>query len=415
MQPPRIAPGDAANVVHIGRQPVYDAGSHVVGYELLFRDVPGAMEASRRNAYATSRVIVNAFTEFGIRELVGDRICFINLTQDFLTGALQIPFEPGQAVLEVLETVEVTDEVLAGVADLVDQGYPIALDDFVWGMGHERLLGLASYVKLDMLETDPAQVREAVGRCRQYPGLCLVAERLETDEHVALAKGMGFDLFQGYALGRPQVVTMVSLSPSRLRRIELLGALTDDAAIDRIVTIVTSDPALSFRVLRATNSAAAGLPRRVSSVHGAVMMLGTVRIRQWVALMLVSDIAEASEEQLAAAMTRARLCQTLGERLDISGESAFTVGLLAGVAELISEPVAELAKRMPLTDEVHDALVHHKGRLGEVLAMVQAYEASDLAALQGAPVSSTELAYAYLAAVGWSMRTISGVIGAAAS
>jgi len=417
VQPPAIAPGDATHVVHIGRQPVYDPGGHVVGYELLFRDSPGAMEASRRNAYATSRVIVNAFTEFGIRELVGDRLCFINLTPDFLTGQLQIPFEPGQAVLEVLETVDVDDAVVAGVTELVEQGYPIALDDFAFGMGtgHERLLPLASYVKLDMLGADVAAVREAVGRCRSYPGLCLVAERLETQEHVTVARQLGFDLFQGYALGRPQVMSMVSLSPSRMRRVELLGALTNEAGIDRIISIVTSDPALSFRVLRATNSAAAGLPRRVSSVHGAVMMLGTVRIRQWVALMLVSDIADASEEQLSAAMTRARLCQTLAERLDLSGEAAFTVGLLAGVAELISEPVSDLAERLPLTDEVSEALVHHRGPLGEVLAMVQAYESSDVAALQGSPVSSTELAYAYLAAVGWSMRTVSGVMGAAAA
>jgi c-di-GMP-related signal transduction protein len=57
-------------------------------------------------------------------------------------------------VLEVLETVRITDEVVDGITTLVNGGYRIALDDFVRGSGHERLFGLASYVKLDLLDGD---------------------------------------------------------------------------------------------------------------------------------------------------------------------------------------------------------------------------------------------------------------------
>ena len=105
-------------MVHIGRQAVYDRAGEVVGYELLFRGSADAFEASRRGAHATSQVIVNAFTEFGLEQLVGELPCFVNLTRDFLVGDLPVPFDPGLAVLEVLETVEVDDEVVVGVAAL---------------------------------------------------------------------------------------------------------------------------------------------------------------------------------------------------------------------------------------------------------------------------------------------------------
>jgi c-di-GMP-related signal transduction protein len=405
--------GTATQLVHIGRQPLYDWTGAVAGYELLFRGAATDIEASRRSAYATSQVIVNAFTEFGLEQLVGGRQCFINLTRDFLVGDLPVPFDPHHAVLEILETVEIDDQVLAGVAELVEQGYQIALDDFVFGLGHERLLSLATYVKLDMLVREPDEMAEAVAQVREYPNVKLVAERVETEEHVLLAQQLGFDLLQGYALGRPQVVSAISLSPSRLRRLELLAALTaEDVTIEKVVTTITTDPALSFRVLRATNSAAAGLPRKVASVRDAVVLLGLTKIRQWVALMLVSDIAEtASEEQLTATMMRARLCQTVAERLGVAGDAAFTVGLLAGVAELIGEPLDEMVTRLPLTVEVTDALIDGRGRLGQVLAIVRAYEATDEAALAGAAVSSPDLARAYLAAVGWSMRTVEGALG----
>jgi c-di-GMP-related signal transduction protein len=402
-----------AQTVHVGRQPIYDRAGDVVGYELLFRGASVDLSASRRNAYATSQVIVNAFTEFGLRELVGEHTCFINLTREFIVGELAVPFEPEQVVLEILETVEIDDDVVAGVTALAERGYPIALDDFVFGLGRERLLRLASYVKLDFLAHDVEGLTAAVAACREYPGIRLVAERVETPEHKELAQRLGFDLFQGYALGRTQVVSIATLAPSRLRRLELLGALTGpECDLEHVVSIVTSDPALSFRILRATNAVAEGVARRISSVRDAVVLLGGTRIRQWVTLMLVSDIAEATDEQLSSTMARARLCQAIAPRLGVATEPAFTAGLLWGVAEVLGVPVTELVGRLPLTQEVADALIGDRGPLGEVLTMVRAYEKSEFDGLAHPVVSPADLAHAYLESVGWSVRTMQGVLGA---
>jgi c-di-GMP-related signal transduction protein len=399
--------GAATRAIHVGRQPMYDRLGDVVGYELLFRGTAGATSASSRNAFATSQVIVTAFTEFGLDQLVGDRPCFVNLTREFLVGELPVPFDYGQTVLEVLESVPVDDRVYSGVKDLVERGYTIALDDFQWGAGIARLLPLATYVKIDMLDADPDEIAATVRQVRDYPNLQLVAERLETEERLNLAFELGFDLFQGHILGRPHVISSRGLSPSRLRRLELLTTLTaDDAELNVVVGLITADPALSFRVLRATNSAASGLSNKISSVRDAVVLLGLRRIREWVALMLVSDVCEASEEQLANTMIRARLCQTVAEHLGLAGEAGFTVGLLSGVAELVGEPVAEIADRLPLTAEVTGALTSGSGRLGEVLATVRAYESVDLGRLGGAPIDSMQLAQAYLAALGWSTRAV---------
>ncbi|MGC9669190.1 EAL and HDOD domain-containing protein [Planosporangium sp. 12N6] len=406
----------AGQIVHVGRQPLYNPAGDVVGYELLFRGGGAEVAASRRNAYATSQVIVNAFTEFGLPELVGNHTCFINLTREFIVGELALPFEPGQVVLEILETVEMDDEVIAGVTRLVEQGYPIALDDFVFGLGHERLLDLASYVKIDVLDGDVERITSVVEACRQYPGIKLVAEKVETAAHTMLAHDLGFELYQGYALSRTQVVSIATLAPSRLRRLELLGALTGpETDIDHVVSIVTSDPALTFRVLRATNAASGGLSRRISSVHEAVVMLGGRRIREWVTLMLVSDISEASDENLSTAMARARLCQTIAAKIDASGDAAFIAGLLWGISDVLGVPVAELVGTLPLADEVTEALVHGVGPIGEVVAMVRAYEGADTEMLSRTKVSPAELAQAYLSAVGWSVRTVQGVLGPSAN
>jgi EAL and modified HD-GYP domain-containing signal transduction protein len=158
----------AVRAVHVGRQAVYDRSGNVVAYELLFRDAPDADRATNRGTYATSQVIVAAFTEFGIRELVGDRRCFVNLTREFLVGDLPLPFEPGQAGLEILADVEVDDEVLAGVAVLDAQGYSITVDGFLVGQDREALLPYASYAKIDLLAAQASEVAATVDVCRQY-------------------------------------------------------------------------------------------------------------------------------------------------------------------------------------------------------------------------------------------------------
>jgi EAL and modified HD-GYP domain-containing signal transduction protein len=403
----------SSTLVHVGRQPIYDRNDRVVGYELLFRGSADSTSAAERDAHATSQVIVNAFTEFGLPQLVGDRLCFINMTRDFLVGALPLPFGPDGVVLEVLETIAVDDEVVAGVGRLVKAGYRIALDDFVRGSQHERLIDNASYVKLEAPLVDRPVLMDVIAQCRERPGISLVAERLETPEEVAEAHRLGFDLFQGYALGRPQVMSAVSLSPSRMSRLELLSILPSvDADLDAVASIVVRDPALSYRVLRATNSVSSGLARKIHSVRHAVLLLGAERLRDWVLLMVLSDVSEADDAQLAEVMTRAKMCQVIAERLGQSGEGGFTVGLLSGVADLMGLSPQELVRTLPLAPEVTSALDFSNGfsGLGGVLQLVRIYESGDVTGLARLVSAIGDLPREYLTSVRWATEMTTGAL-----
>jgi EAL and modified HD-GYP domain-containing signal transduction protein len=390
---------EGTQLVHVGRQPIFDLSGDVVAYELLFRGSMDAVAASRQDTYATRSVLINAFTEFGIREVAGDKLCFINLTREFLTGDLALPFSPGQVVLEVLETVEIDDAVVAGVTALSEAGYQIALDDFVWGSGHEALFGLASYVKLDLLDGDLSNLDEVVTACRQYPNIKIVAERLETEEQLAIADRYGMELRQGYALSHPQVLTVASLSPSRLGRLELVTALgADDPDLQRIVEIIASDPPLSLRVLRAINSAAAGHANRVSSVRQAVVMVGLPHIRQWATLMMFDDVGGGAAEHMLEVLTRARLCENIADSLGAPPDAAFMAGVISGVGHLLSVAPAAMAEQFPLAPQVSAALTDGAGPLGQVLRAVDAYENGEF--------GTFDLASHYMDAVRWSTRAL---------
>jgi len=390
---------EAAPHVHIGRQPIYD-GDRVFGYELLFRSDADARFATVKDASATGTVIRNAFAEFGLESLVGQRRCFINLTREFLTGQLPLPFDPGQVVLEVLETVHVDDEIAAAVRRLAEAGYDIALDDFIVGSDHERLLDIASFVKVDLASADESVLRPAVARLRER-GLTVVAERVETDEDLEYARDLGFHLMQGYALGRPETLSMRTLEVSQTRRLELFGALSaTDLDLQAVVSMISADPALAMRVLQATNSAQVGLKRRVSSLHDAVTLLGVNRIRQWVSLMLLADVTGIDDETLTGLVTRARLCHTVTEWLGGSGDSGFMVGLVAGIIDLMEEDVHDVVRRLPLDLSIAAAVVEHEGVLGQALQSVLEYESWSSTPYLGG--LSHRLAKAHLAAMVWS-------------
>ncbi|MFI5910432.1 EAL and HDOD domain-containing protein [Dactylosporangium sp. NPDC051541] len=369
---------DRTRPVHIGRQALYNAEGHVAAYELLFRDGPHAYEATVRDSAATSRVIVEAFTAFGIEELVGDKLCFINLTREFLVGTLPLPFTPGRVGLELLSGIEVDDELVAAAAALTEQGHRLALDGFRGDEAASRLLPFVHFVKVDMQAGDRRDIARIVDTCRRIPRIRLIAQRIETPELLELATLHKFQLYQGHVLSRPHLITTQALNPSRLARVRLVTELAaDDVDLDRAVSTIERDPALAVRILRGVNAAANGLKQPVSSIFQAVVLLGIPQVRQWATLMMVADLADGDETVLTDAVVRARMCQTVAERRGAgAGPAAFTVGLLSAIGDLLGGPAGALTDQLPLTHDVA-AAIQGEGDLGEVLHEVRSYQRGD--------------------------------------
>jgi c-di-GMP-related signal transduction protein len=409
--------GQTGVTVHVGRQAIYNAAGEVAGYELLFRD-SGAADESRigqgdeAQDAATTSTILAAFTGFDVRDLLGGRLGFVNLTRAFLVGDLPIPFEPGTAALEVLEDVDLDSEVLAGVQALNERGYAIALDDFSLSGTLEPLLDIADIVKIDMLKGDWEQILETIDRCRQH-GVRMLAERVEDEETLKRAQDAGFELFQGFHLGRPQTLSADSLAPGRATALQLLGRLADpDTTAREVETLIRVDPALTFRLLRIANSASNGLRRPVSSIRDAVVLVGLARLRSWMILITLSDVA-GSSEHLIGALIRARTCETIARLVDgVRPDTAFTAGLLHAIAELLGTSPEHLLEGMPpMAQELQDALRGMDGDLAQLLRAVVSYERQDLAGLKDLEIPMSEISLAYLAALAWTSRTMEAVTG----
>jgi len=357
----------------------------------------------------TAEVVLGALT-IGVSQLVGDKLIFCNADRGVFTGETPMTLPPEQTVIEVLESVAVDDEVLKGCAALVAQGYRLALDDFVWVEGAERLLELASIVKLDVRAGTREQVEDLARRCAGYD-VRLLAEKVETAEEVAWAMDVGFDYFQGHAIERPETVRASALPPSVASHVQLAATmLAEEVDFEELERVLRREPGLVVQVLPlAALGAGRGLRREVTTVREALVLLGTVRIRQWVALTLLSGRPGAATDGLATALVRARTCELLARSRALGDpEFAFTAGLLSALDLLLGAPLEEVAATLDLPQPVAAASFGHHGATGGLVAEVIRYQ-SELAQ-GGSSRAEPEVDAAAAAAFTWAMPFVNSLM-----
>jgi len=400
-------PGQATIAsVHIARQPIYDVHRKLHGYELLFRRTAASTGADQDDDGATTATILAAFSEFGAADLLGGKAGFINLTRAFLTGELPLPFAPEAAVLEVIETIRLEPEVIRGALHLTEAGYRLALDDFTWSAAAEPLLAVADIAKIDVLAMTWSEVLITVEHCRRH-AVRLLAEKVEDAEMLQRCLDEGFELFQGYHLGRPETMSIQTLTPGQALALELVGQLGDPSITTAEIELaVRRDPALVYRLLRIANSAASGANREISSIRDAVVMVGISRLRAWLVLLSLAPDGT-DNDRMVDALARARTCERVARAANkVAPDTAFTAGLLHGVAESLSLSPTMLLERMPaLGPDLGEALLGQPGPLRQVLDAVIGYQRQDLVAASAGPVSLGVMADAYLGALAWTTAT----------
>lgn len=365
---------------YLARQPIVDAKHQLVAYELLFRDTAHATSARIVDAAAAGiDVISNTLCNMGTDWLLKGKLAFINMDATMLMGDFSALLPPDKVVLEVLETVEVSAEILDRLRAYKQAGFRIALDDYVHTPERADLLPLADYVKLDVLAHSPDSIIGTVKAARQQ-GAKLLAEKVEKREQFEQYKKLGFQYFQGYYFARPENLTTKVVNPSQAAVLQLMDKVRQEVDIKHIEEGFKRDVALTFKLLRYINSAAFGLSCEIQSIRHAVSILGYRPLYKWLTLLL----ATASPSPMApvltrTAVTRGRLCELLGayHLPKAEQDNLFITGVFSMLDALLETPMAQIMERLTLPESVADALLHRTGIYGPILALVEACESAD--------------------------------------
>jgi EAL and modified HD-GYP domain-containing signal transduction protein len=363
---------------YVARQPITDARGKVHGYELLFRS-GSASTAFDGDGDAATRTMLDNTVIFGLEKLTGGLPAFVNCTQEALLDRLVMVLPPSHTVLELLETLEPTAELLTACRELKNHGFRLALDDFTWKPDWKAFVALADYVKVDLSKTSRAERADLLRNLRgisRGTGVQLVAEHVETDADLKLAREEGFTLFQGYHFCKPVLMKNRDIPANRMVHLEILLALrAEPLDISRISSLVKREASLTYRLLRMVNSPAYGLGQVIRSIQGAVVLVGDEMFRRVAMLAIWNELrGNHPSELLQMAFLRGRFCELAAAITGEDPTEQYLLGILSLLPPMLNVPMETIARAMPLRSEVREALLGRSNSARTVLEWLMCYE-----------------------------------------
>ena len=362
---------------YVARQPIFDDKREVYAYEILFRDGEDNCFPDIPPDEATSKILTSTHLSLGIEEITNGKLAFINFHRDTLMYRFPTSLDPSAVVIEVVETVDVDEQLVAACKHIRGLGYPIALDDYDNTGRWEPFIPFTSVIKFDITTLDIEVIRELVPKLKQHR-VKLVAEKIETYEQFETFKEMGFDFFQGYFLARPEIVRHRKLGASKLTMLELISASSSrELDFDKISSIIERDPALTYLLLRFINNPLTNKRNKISSLKHALNYMGEVEVKKFIALLALANLNEGQpSELLQMSLVRAKFCELVSIALkeQENPPTGFLTGLLSMMDAMMEQDMEELMDKVPVSDNVKDALCGRQNLLFDCLSAVQHLE-----------------------------------------
>lgn len=405
--------------VFVARQPIFNKKENILAYELLYRSNEINEFPLVEGDKATAEVIINGFLNIGIQDLSQGKPCFINFTRKLLE--LQVPtyFDPRDIVVEILEDIPLSLELIEICKDLKQQGYIIALDDFIFDEENPFSIELFKYIdiiKVDLLNTT-VPMRKKIEMLAKSHKIKLLAEKVETREIFEAAKESGYDLFQGYFFSKPIILSSHDIPQYFQSYYEVMQMLSaDEPDVNSIAKTIEKDLSLSFKLLKLINSPALNINNKVNSITQAIVLLGLNEIRKWVYVLGVRDTSvrksDQSNELMRTCLTRGKMCESIGKLISRSASNSgyFITGMFSLMDAILGIPMEKILGDLPLSDDICAALKGENNHYQQVLNLVTAVEKGDWPTVHNISktfqVEESEVFQIYREALQWSSHVM---------
>lgn len=360
---------------YFAKQPILDLKGETYGYELLYRNAPTVASYDGYDGDKSTAGIINSVFFGENKDYILDiKRAFLNFTENLLLEKTALLLPKDQIAVEILETVSVSDEVLACCKELVEKGYVVALDDYVYSPETAQLLDYCQIVKIDF-RNSKKEIEDTAEQCRRL-GKILLAEKIETMEEAEYAKSLGCTLMQGYFFAQPLIMMGRSYNPMAVTFSKLIAALQNkDMEIDELADIISKDPFMAAKLLRLVNAVRRGMSEHISSIRQAILMLGLNKLKDWIYLVGLQSLSQdGPDEKVKVALFRAMFCKEISFIISDDatfGEEMYLMGLLSVV---VNTKDKETMSAMKLSNNIIDGLSGKNGIYGDTFNFVLNFE-----------------------------------------
>lgn len=362
---------------YVARQPILDANKSVIAYELLFRDGKSNSFPNIDPNQATSNILTNNHLTLGVEKITAGKPAFINFHAKTLIKRFPSFLDPKKVVIEILEDIDICDELVSAVKSLKKKGYQLALDDHDFDPKWEVLFPYIDIIKIDVLETPILKLSKFVRETKKWD-ITLLAEKVETKEQFDKLKMLGFDQFQGYFFAKPEMMKQRKVITDKQSLFELLHhANQRQLDFDAISLIFSSDPGLTYKLLRFINSPTYGTSQEITSLKHALIYIGEVELKKFISLLALSDLAQRKcSEVTKLSLVRAKFCELIANKRndEENPPKAFLTGMLSLIDGILDHDLDYVLSVLPIHEEIKAALLQQGNYLDHYLSLVKHIE-----------------------------------------
>ncbi|WP_158304264.1 EAL and HDOD domain-containing protein [Solidesulfovibrio magneticus] len=338
----------------IASHPIFTKSMHVFAHELLFRQcINDECAAFASHADATNKMIADGFS-LATRRLGTNSLLSINVGNDNIMSQAVVALPADRVLLEIPGDIDADDGLLAACRDLRAAGYRFVIDNYAPDApAAGSLAAIAAFLKIPVNEIDGkslARIRKSLSRM----DIKLIASRVETWDVFEGCRFLGFDYFQGFFFSYLKDIVGKKLSSHRLARFNIQRLLMEkNVDFSRVVDVISTDQALTVRLLHFVNSAAFSLGRRVDSLTRAAALIGLNALKKWAmtAILADTDASDVGRELSYRTLHSAVFLSLLGDRLAAKGpdtDTLYLLGLLHNVDAVMGQKMKDTSMRCPL-------------------------------------------------------------------
>ncbi|UZQ50769.1 EAL and HDOD domain-containing protein [Clostridium kluyveri] len=362
---------------YVARQAIFDTNKQVIAYELLFRSSNINEFTPTEGLNPTLDVIKNSFLVIGFDKVTEGKRAFINFDESLLKSGIIETLRKDCIVVEILETINPDDTIIGCFKNLKEKGYIIALDDFEYDNRFDRVMEYVDIIKVDFNLTRGKERRKIIDKIRNK-NIKLLAEKVETIEDYVEALDYGYSYFQGYFFYKPVIIPGNDICVHKFTYVKLIKELSKEIVdIENVEDLIKSDVALSYKLLKITNSAHYSFNKKITSIRDAIMIVGTRELKRWVFVMELKFINKSSVEELVkTSLLRGYLGELIVKEIDFGIDSfdIFLTGLFSLMDALTKQPMYKILDELPVSEDIKEALAGKQNMLGELLNLIINYE-----------------------------------------
>jgi len=356
------------------------------------------------------RTLFKMFNDPGLDQVVGETKGLVPLNREALDEGLWKALPKSRVVLGYSQPFEAADGTLEQLREIASEGYRLALSGNLSTECLETFSHPSHTLVVNVTDYKPDELQDRVAGLREFKST-ITAAGVDTYDDLEFCKALQFDYYQGHFLFKPAVKRQ-SIPVNRLTMLRLLSKLHDPRIqISEVEKLVAQDVALSYKILRYTNSAFVALRRQVSSAGHAVRLVGLEMVRTWSSALLLSSVDNKPRELMTSALIRARMCELLGETMGTSEEESFlSAGLFSLLDALLDCSMEQALSELPLSENIKSALTKGSGPIGQALRCTIAYEQADWDNVEFYGLPSSAIREKYMAAVVWARQINGGLL-----